>query len=647
MVPAPARGMPLVERGLVRGAHGDRALQLAAEPRPVAHLDRVLEPILVLVGEEGLGGRNVRRRPAGRDAQVLDRHSLAREVDLDPGVHEALRVPDRLDRSERAADGLPEVAKLQRGARTARPVFAAQRATVTHDEVRDLLADLHHPLPVSRVAERQHWTDVEAADAGMRVEAGTRAVARQDLLELADEPGELRWVDRGVLHEAERLADARHAVQERLAGLPQLPGLGHPAGVHVLLHGLAGKARAEVGELGVDLVRGLSEVLDVHHGAQLRSRGARHQLDVGRVLAVLPREVDDDVVDEFHRGGLRRDHGREGGKRLVHAGEPHDGQSLRLGRRHQRDLRSNHGAERAFGTAHDVREVHAVERARRRALQAVEEEVEVVAVDVPQDAREARANLVAQRHQHVAHRLGDRALARVAVARPLLEPVHAAVGEHDVHGVEVLDRAAEHDAAHPGRVVADGAADRVVTRGRGVGSEEQAVRSEVQVQAIDHHPGLDPRATARRIDRDHPAAVRSEVDHHRGIHGLPVEAGAAPAGQHRDAMGRAPLHHADGLGDVARHHRQDRVDLVDAGIGGVEQPLGPFGTDVRTAERGERTGDPGARLARGCVVLRQRDHCHGMLTCRRRAPSRPRPSACRPSSGRSRCGWTRACRRAR
>ena len=666
VVAAAARRVPFVKRGLVRGAHGDRALQPTAEPRPVAHLDRVAEPILLLVAEEGLLGLGVHLHAVGCDAQVLDGHGGARHVHLDARVHDAGRIPDGLHLRERAADGLAEVAKLERGARAARAVLAAERAAVAHHEVGDFLADPDHVLAVGGIGERKHRPDVQAADACVRVEAGLRAVGGEDRLEFLDESGKLRRVDRRVLDEPERLAQPRHAMEERLAGLAQAPRLGHALGVRVLLHRLVREALTQLAELGLDLLLRLPEVLHVHHRAELRALGARHEFHVLRVLAVGAREVDDDLVDHLDRCRIGGEHRGERRERVVHRGKAHDRQPLGLRRMDELDLRAQDGGERALGAADDVRQVHAVERAGRRALEAVEEEVEVVAVHVAQDAREARTDLLAQGPEHRAHGLGDAALGGVAVAGALLQAVHGAVGKHHVERVEVLHGAAEHDAVRAGRVVADGAGHGIVAAGGGIRREHPAERCQVSVQAVDHHAGLDPRAAAMAVDGDHLSAMRAHVEHHGLVHALAVQAGAAAARQDGHAVAGAPLHHADGLVHVAHHHRAERVHLVRAGIRGIEHAPGAVRPHVRATDAGESCGNARAGLCGDAVgfELRKRDHGEGvtwrlrvgtdvgsrgavgvaLFTCRCRAPWRHRRGAWRACPRRNRCAWSGACR---
>ena len=200
--------------------------------------------------------------------------------------------------------------------------------------------------------------------------------------------------------------------------------------------------------------------------------------------------------------------------RGVGVREAEDGQRPHRRRLDEPDRRLQHRGARALGADERAGDVEPVLR---------QQLVEVVARDPPGELGERRAH-------GRADPIGQLPQRRRPRTRPDGEPFPP-VGE-DVERVHVVDGLAPRHRVRPARVVADHAAERAaVVRGR-VGAEGEAVRSGGGAQGVEHDPGLHAGGARLGVDRDdgvHPG----EVQHHRGVDGLPRDRRARADRQQR------------------------------------------------------------------------------------------------------------------
>ena len=146
-----------------------------------------------------------------------------------------------------------------------------------------------------------------------------------------------------------------------------------------------------------------------------------------------------------------------------------------------------------------------------------------------------------------------------------------AVGQDDVDRADVVDGLAVAERPGAGRVVADHPAERRPVARRDVGAEHQAERLEVGVELVEHDPRLDPdghRGRDRRR-RSGSGTWRSR-SRSAGPTVCPERLVAAPRGRIGTPSSAAIRTAATTSSTVLRHDDAQRLDLVEAGVGGVE-----------------------------------------------------------------------------
>ena len=515
-----------------------------------------------------------------------------------------MRVEGALHLAERLRDAGAEHALGEDAAQDAVPVLAAQAAAELEHEIGDVFGDALHRREPRGVLHVHLRPDVQAADAGVAVVGGRRAVSRDRGVETRDELGEPLRRDGRVLHQRHRLRIAAHAHQDPEPGLSHAP---HPrllAAVGRAHHRVAEAALRQVARERLDPLLDRVERVVVELDQQQRARRALHELDERGVADALAAALDDRVVDEFDGRGVvfqRRDRRLRGLDERLEV----DGRQPREGRqRLQPHPRLRDGGERALGAHDHARDIH---------QPAVAGEcVQVVAGDAPRDVREARRDLVAvlgaqaaQPAVDIALEVGLLQLRREFRAVHAREPCVRAVGEHDLQFDHLIERLAVEHGVRAAGVVADPPADRRLVRRRGVDGVVQAVRLQFAVQLRQHHARLHARPPLIDVDLDHLAHVGREVEHDGMVHALAGETRPAAARQHRHAPLPRDPHHVLHVLHAAREDDGERLHLVDRGVGRVQQPRGAVDAHARGARvepGGERFGE---RLERRLAAVEQ------------------------------------------
>ncbi len=282
------------------------------------------------------------------------------------------------------------------------------------------------------------------------------------------------------------------------------------------------------------------------------------------VLHLLPGQVEDRLVHHLDLGGVagQRVLGRRDGRRHRREVADCEDGSPWLG--HQVDDCPRRDDQRPLRPDDELREVE------RRA---VGQPVQPVAAGPPPEGREVARDGPLVPRQDLGQPGVDAALEGVARGPPgplrlvdRLEPRPAAVGEHDVQRPDVVDGHAVADAAAAGRVVADHPADRGAVAGRGVRTEHQAVRRRGAVQAVLHDADVDHCCPGLRVDLVDAVHVARHVQHQPGADGLPGQAGAGAAGDHRHAERRSRRHCRGDVVAVPGEGHSERADGVHAGV---------------------------------------------------------------------------------
>ena len=226
-------------------------------------------------------------------------------------------------------------------------------------------------------------------------------------------------------------------------------------------------------------------------------------------------------------------------------------------------------------------------RVRSMGRDGIDERIEVVAADAPQHLRKPPLDLGGMPEAELGNLAIGAGLDAIARPRPreLLggqrpEMRERSVGEHDALFEDVIDGLAEQHRAGAARVVGHHAAHGGAARRRHIGREPQLMRPQRRVELVEHHPGLDPRPALVRIDLENAIQVLRRVEHQSGADRLPGLRRAAAARGDRHAVAGGDLDGADHRLRRSWYHHPQRLDLIDARVGGVERPREAIETDL-------------------------------------------------------------------
>ena len=90
------------------------------------------------------------------------------------------------------------------------------------------------------------------------------------------------------------------------------------------------------------------------------------------------------------------------------------------------------------------------------------------------------------------------------------------------------------------------------------------------VERVEHDAGLSANPAFFRVHLDNVAHVLREIHDDGLTDGLSGQACAATPGEHRDTVALRGLDHGDHIVGGARNHNANGFDLVDAGVGAVQ-----------------------------------------------------------------------------
>ena len=165
-------------------------------------------------------------------------------------------------------------------------MLAGERSVEPLDQLGHVGVNRLHQFDILLVVQFDHRAHVQAPDRSVRVVRRLRAVVRDDAVERGNELGEPARIDGGVLDEGDGLAQAGHAVEQRLARLAQLPRRGHRGRIGVAC-GRGGCDRfGQRREGPLELVGIVREVLDVEHGRRALAVRGGEQIHVSAVFGV-------------------------------------------------------------------------------------------------------------------------------------------------------------------------------------------------------------------------------------------------------------------------------------------------------------------------------------------------------------------------
>ncbi len=223
-VRAGARRVHLVFGRHVRGAHGP-GLDLAADRGAVAHLDRGHEPALAREIEVRFELDRAVLRP---EPQILGHR---RRVDLLPGVHDAVRVENRLELAHRLVELGTEDHFVQLGALQAVAVLARHHSAEPVGHLGRFVRHLLHHLHAFGALEIDERANMETPGRGVRIVGGSRAMLGAHFLDCANELGQMIDRNRNVLDHRDRLEVAPNRIKQPQPRLAHRPDIGLPLGI--------------------------------------------------------------------------------------------------------------------------------------------------------------------------------------------------------------------------------------------------------------------------------------------------------------------------------------------------------------------------------------------------------------------------------
>jgi hypothetical protein len=145
------------------------------------------------------------------------------------------------------------------------------------------------------------------------------------------------------------------------------------------------------------------------------------------------------------------------------------------------------------------------------------------------------------------------------------------VGQHDLLFEHVIDRLPVEDRSRTGRVVRHHAADGGAARGRDVRREAQVVGTQRRVQLVQYDARLDADPALSRVHLEDAVEVLRRVDNEAAADRLPGLRRATAPHRQRTAVFRADGHRLDHIVPGFGDDHAERLDLVDAGVGGIER----------------------------------------------------------------------------
>ena len=206
---------------------------------------------------------------------------------------------------------------------------------------------------------------------------------------------------------------------------------------------------------------------------------------------------------------------------------------------------------------------------------------QVVPAHLPDDLREPPVDLVGTLLDHRRRGAVDLALARpqfqlalILGRRQRAERRGSPVGQHRRQRPDMIDRLAVHHRPRAGRVVADHPAKRRPAGGRHVRPELQPVLADRPVQVVEYHSRLHPDPPSGDVHLADVVEVLRAVQNDARSDGLAREAGATAARGDGDLQLGGDLHRGRQVVGRLRHDDAKRLDLVEAGVGGVEPARG-------------------------------------------------------------------------
>ena len=304
-VGTPARAVLLIARRHKAGAHRPAA-QLAADRRPVAHLD--------LVGHAALEVQPGPKVDSGVFRPLAQVAVKWRRIDNVAWVEQVVRVKDALDLAEQPIQPWPVKCLVEPAARPPVAVLARQCAAIRAQQTGHKLGDRLHLIDLRAQPRVDQRANMQAAGAGMCVIGHRRAQVAAEGVDLRDVRSQVIGRHSGVFDKRDRLPVAAHAHQQPKPHLAQLPDVGLPRRIEQRRDRPGQDALAP--QMGDQAVRpplqfglALAAVLD-HQKAKGVAVQKRSLEPV--VLRFGARHAQAQVVDQLHRRGMRLQDGGRG-----------------------------------------------------------------------------------------------------------------------------------------------------------------------------------------------------------------------------------------------------------------------------------------------------------------------------------------------
>ena len=214
-IPTPSRRVPFIQRPHITRAHHP-ARPLPAHTRPITHLNRVPEPLLIPIIKVRINLRHTHRSTFTSSNRIRHRHRPSPKPRRNtlhrpwrnnvPRIQQIQRIKDRLHLAERTHQLTPIKPLKQRPTNTPITVLTAHHTTNTPSKIRSLNRDHPQPFTIPSIMQINHRPDMQHTNRSVRPIRRNRPMPTNNLLKLAHKLAKPLNRNRVIFHKRHRLA---------------------------------------------------------------------------------------------------------------------------------------------------------------------------------------------------------------------------------------------------------------------------------------------------------------------------------------------------------------------------------------------------------------------------------------------------------
>ena len=416
--------------------------------------------------------------------------------------------------------------------------------------------------------------DMQAAGGGMGVEGGLGAGLAADAHHLFGIVGQVFHRHRRIIDEGQGFGVAALAHQQPQAGFTHLPDIGD---LRRILTGHRGAGETGAAHVLLHRVRLCAQRCRIAAGKfhdQHRPGIALKEAQTLAVLAVLPGEVDEELVEQFHRPGLMGQKLGHAAQRFAQAGEMQQGQ-MGMGRAgHQPHGHRGNRRQGAFAAGDQRHQAEGFAGLLRgmQAVQVVAGHVAPGAGIIPLDGggitrQQLRDVTIEAAFQGIP---GDQSAHCLRQLRA--EQGGRAVAEYHLQLAEMVGHHAIQDRMGAGGVVGGHPSDGRHHRRGGIRPHHQPMGRQRPVELIQGHPRLHPGPFFGRVDFEDAVEMGGKVHDQPLPYPLPGQAAPPAAGHDGEPFFGDKAHYGLHISHMCRKAGTQRFNLIAGGVGAVERP---------------------------------------------------------------------------